>query len=171
MVVNGDKCRVARIDARTMRVVALIPVMPGSAAVRFGYGSVWLTHPFGNVVLKIDPVTNRVTKTTSVGLRPRFFGVGENGVWTLKQRDGSVTRLDPSTGDVQATIKVGIARDGDMTTAPAGRGCGVMVRYWPESIRERTRWPNGYGPDQGSGAVIVGCGAVWVSAHDVDTVY
>jgi len=28
-----------------------------------------------------------------------------------------------------------------------------------------------YGPPSGSGAVIVGAGAVWISAHDVDTVW
>jgi len=28
-----------------------------------------------------------------------------------------------------------------------------------------------YGPDSGSGAVIFGAGAVWISAHDIKTVW
>ena len=163
---------VARVDPRKLHVVARIPVEQGAAAVRAGEGAVWVTNPRKSLVQKIDPATNRVVATTPVGPTPRFLAVGEGGVWTLNQEDGSVTRLDPATGEVAATIPADVAGGGgDITTgggAVWARGSGyLLTRIDPETNEVVGR----YGPSSGSGAVIVAPGAVWISAHDVGTVW
>ncbi len=175
LVVGGPgcgSCRVAGVHPRSLKVVARIPVRDGSAAVRFGEGAVWVTNPARNLVQKIDPRRNHVVATTHVGPEARFFAVGEGGVWTLNQGDGSVTRLDPTTGAVTATIPAEVTGGGgDMTTGGGfvwARGSGyLLTRIDPRSNRVVER----YGPSSGSGAVVVGFGAVWISAHDVGTVW
>jgi virginiamycin B lyase len=169
---NCESCVVARVDPRSLRVVARITVDEGAAAVRVGRGAVWVTNPRTSVVQKIDPRRKRVVATTPVGPEPRFLTAGESGVWTLNQGDGSVTRLDPETGKVAATIPAEVVGPGgDITTGGGSvwvRGSGyLLTRIDPETNTLVER----YGPASGSGAVIVGFGAVWISAHDVETVW
>ena len=175
LVLDGPSCaacRLARVDPSSLRVVARIPVAAGSSSVRVGYGAVWVVNPPRGLVQKVDPRRNRLVGTTKVGPRPRFFAVGEGGVWTLNQGDGSVTRLEPATMRVRATIAAEVGGDGGDMTAGGGwvwaRGFGsLLTRIDPRTNRVVER----YGPSSGSGAAIVGFGAVWVSAHDVATVW
>jgi virginiamycin B lyase len=175
LVVDGPQCsscRVARVDPRSLRVVARIPVREGAAAVRVGYGAVWVTNPEKNLVQKINARTNRVVATTRVSGGPRFFDVGEDGVWTLNQRSGSVTRLAPSTAHVTARVAASVPGDGGDMTVGGGwvwaRATSVLLtRIDPRTNHVVER----YGPSSGSGAAIVGYGAVWISAHDVRTVW
>jgi virginiamycin B lyase len=167
-------CRLARVASRptSLRIVKRIPILPGGAAVRFGAGAVWVTNPNRDVVQKIDPARNRVVKTIKVGAGPRFFAIGEGAVWTLNQRDGTVSRIDPATGAVVATIAAGVSgAGGDMTTGGGwiwARGSDTLLtRIDPRTNAVVRR----YGPPSGSGAAIVAFGAVWISAHDVSTVW
>jgi YVTN family beta-propeller protein len=133
---------------------------------------VWVTNPAFGLVQKIDVASNRVVATIKVGSTPRFFAIGEGGVWTLDQDDGSVTRIDPATGTVVATIPAGVAGSGGDMTAGGGwvwaRGTDILL----SQIDPRTNTVvRRYGPPSGSGAAVVGFGAVWVSAHDISTVW
>jgi virginiamycin B lyase len=177
VVVDTDKCsacRLARVSSRpgSLHVVKRIPIRAGGAAVRFGEGAVWVTNPLRDVVQKIDPKRNRVVKTIKVGRIPRFFAVGEGGVWTLNQGDGSVTRIDPATGQVVATIDAGVVGDGGDLTAGGGwvwaRGTDTLLTQIDPRTNTVVRR---FGPPSGSGAAIVAFGAVWISAHDVSTVW
>jgi virginiamycin B lyase len=174
-VVDGDACfacRVARVNPATFRVVATIPVHENSAAVRVGYGGVWVTNPAKGEVQKINPRTNRVVATTRVGPGPRFLDVAEGGVWILNQGNGSVARINPRSAKVVARIPAGVVGEGGDMTAGGGwawaRGTDILLtRIDPRTNAVVER----YGPSSGSGAAIVGYGAVWVSAHDVETVW
>ena len=174
LVVDGPdctSCRVARIDPETMRVTAEVKVQHGSAAVRTGSGAVWVTNPLKDLVEKIDPGDEKVVDAIETGPGPRFFDVGEGGVWTLNQGDGTVTRIDPGTGKA-TMVDADVPGDGGDLTAGGGwvwaRGSGVLlVRVDPDEGAVVAR----YGPSSGSGAVIVGGGAVWLSAHDINAVW
>jgi virginiamycin B lyase len=175
VVLRGSGCRsciLGRIDPRTLRVVARIRVREGAAAVRAGEGAVWVTNPARSLVQKIDPGRTRVVATARVGPQPRFLAAGEGAVWTLNQGDGSVTRLDPASGEVAATIPAEVTGEGGDITTGAGsvwvRGSGyLLTRIDPDTNSVVAR----YGPASGSGAVVVAFGAVWISAHDVGTVW
>jgi virginiamycin B lyase len=174
LVVNGpkcDACRVARVEPKQLRVIATVPVSEGAAAVRFGDGFVWVTNPENNLVEKIDPKTLQVVRKTEVGPRPRFFAVGEGAVWALNQGDGSVSRIDIKTGQTMSIPTQFVGDGGDMTTGGGWvwiRGSGpLLARLDPRT----NKIVETYGPESGSGAAIVGYGAAWISAHDVETVW
>ena len=164
-------CRVARVDPRTMKVIGKVTVQPGAATVRTGHGAVWVTNPSKDLVEQIDPKTEKVVRSIKTGKGPRFFDVGEGAVWTLNQIDGSVTRIDPATGKA-TNVAAGVPGEGGDLTVGGGsvwaRGSDkLLARIDPK----RNQVVERYGPSSGSGAVIVGAGAVWISAHDVDTVW
>jgi virginiamycin B lyase len=164
-------CRVSRVDAGSMQVTAEIPVLIGAASVRFGAGSVWVTNPVEDVVQRIDPQTRQVIRTIKTGRGPRFFDVGEGAAWTLDQVDGTVTRIDANTNRT-VRIRAKVRGEGGDLTVGGGfvwaRGTDkLLTRIDPKRRKVVAR----YGPSSGSGAVIVGRGAVWVSAHDVNTVW
>jgi virginiamycin B lyase len=164
-------CRVSRVDARTLQVTAEIPVRVGAASVRVGAGSVWVTNPVEDVVQRIAPDTRKVIRTIKTGRGPRFFDVGEGAAWTLDQVDGTVTRIDADTNrPVRIAARVR-GEGGDLTVGGGSvwaRGSDkLLTRIDPK----RRRVVGRYGPSSGSGAVIVGGGAVWISAHDVNTVW
>lgn len=178
----------SRIDPRTNRVIAQIAVAPNSFAAVFGFRSVWISNTgapnvgapnaagsttAGNgSVQRIDPATNQVVATISVGPTPRFLAAGERGVWTLNQGDGTVSRVDPKTNAVIATIAVGVPGGGGDIDAGGGavwvRASRVLLSVIdPHSNRVVER----LGPVAGSGAVRVAGNGVWVTAHDIGTVW
>jgi YVTN family beta-propeller protein len=164
-------CRVSRVNPVSLKVTAEIPVRIGAASVRVGAGSVWVANPVEDVVQLIDPKTRKVSRTIKTGRGPRFFDVGEGAAWTLDQVDGTVTRIDADTGRT-ARIAAGVPGEGGDLTVGGGfvwaRGSDkLLAKIDPKRRKVVAR----YGPPSGSGAVIVGAGAVWISAHDIDTVW
>jgi YVTN family beta-propeller protein len=162
----------SRIDPKTNRVAAKITVAPDSFAAVFGFGSVWITNTGGGSVQRIDPSTNKVVATIAVGPTPRFLAAGEGAVWTLNQEDGSVTRIDPMSNRVAATIAAGVTGAGGDIATGVGRvwvrGKNVLlVTIDPKTNAVAER----YGPPSGSGAVRVARDHVWVTAHDIQTVW
>jgi len=170
--------KLSRIDPQTNQVTATIDVAPSSFAAVFGFGSVWITNtgardatgPGG--VQRIDPTTNTVVATIAVGPKPRFLAAGEGGVWTLNQGDGTVSRIDPVANRVAATIETGASGGGGDIATGAGRVWVRATKILLQAIDPATnRVVVQYGPAAGSGAVRVANGHVWVSAHDIQTVW
>lgn len=168
----------SRIDPTTNRVSARMSVQPHSYAAVFGYGSVWISttgrsgaRPDGSVQ-RIDPATNRVAATIRVGPTPRFLAAGEGGVWTLNQGDGTVTRIDPATNRPVATIATAVPGSGGDIAAGAGRVWVRASRILLQVIDPRQNAVvERYGPPAGSGAVRANGRHVWVTAHDIHTVW
>jgi virginiamycin B lyase len=175
VVIDGSTCSaclLAKVNPRTLRVEHRVSVHPYAAAVRVGYGAVWVTNPTANLVQKVDPRRNKVVRTIRVAGSPRFLAVGEGGVWTLNQLDGSITHIDPASGAVQATIQAAIKGEGgDMTTGGGwvwARGARhLLTRIDPRTNKISAR----YGPRFGDGSVITGFGAVWLSVVDDFTLW
>jgi YVTN family beta-propeller protein len=186
-VLTDDQGVLSRINPDTNQVAAQIKVKPYSYAAMAGFGAVWVTntgkapesrsqgHP-GNEshgsVQRIDPQTNRVVATIAVRSQPRFLAVGEGAVWVLNQTDGSVSRIDPNTNRVVATIEVGVPGPGGDIAAGEGAVWIRATKILLSVIDPKTNQViQRFGPAQGSGAVRVGNGNVWVSAHDVNKVW
>jgi virginiamycin B lyase len=156
-------------------VSARIPVEPGSFAAAFGFGSVWIAS-FGSggagSVQRIDPGSNTVVATIPVGPSPRFIAAGAGGVWTLNQGDGTVSRVDPESNRLVATIPTDVPGPGGDIAVGAGR---IWVRATQTLLSvvdpERNRVVARYGPPCGSGAVRANAEVVWVTAHDIQTVW
>jgi virginiamycin B lyase len=175
LVIDGpgcSACRLARVDPRSLRIAARIPVKSGSAGVHAGYGAIWVTNSAGNTVQKIDPRRNRVARTIAVGRGPRAVTVGAGSVWTLNEIDGSITNFDPDTGEKLATIPAGLVGAGaDLTSGDGSVFARATVTLLSRIDPQTNRVVERYGPASGSGEVIIAFGAVWVSSPDTDTVW
>jgi YVTN family beta-propeller protein len=101
---------VSRVNPRSGKVLARIPVGRTPAAIAASAGSVWVASPVDDTVSKIDP-TNAVA-TIPVGHGPSGIAVGGAAVWVTDRYDDTVERIDPSTSSVVTTIPVGLSPDG-----------------------------------------------------------
>jgi YVTN family beta-propeller protein len=172
-VVAGPRSDVLlQVDPETLDIVHRYPIPAAGAGVRAGLGGVWVTRPPVDELLHVDPITGEIIATIPVGPSPRFLAVGEGSVWVMNQGDGSVSRVDPETDEVTATIDVGSEiHGGDIAVG----GGSVWVRGGPELLARidpaNNRVTERYGPNAGSGSVAADDEAVWVTAHDVATVW
>jgi YVTN family beta-propeller protein len=164
----------SRIRPDTGKVSATVNVKPGSFAAAFGFGAVWVTNTdeVKGSVQRINPATESVEATIPVGPTPRFLAVGEAGVWTLNQGDGTVSRIDPRTNQVVATIPVGVPESGGDIATGAGRVWVRTTTVLLSAIDPATNTVvERFGPPAGSGGVRVAGDTVWVTAHDIHTVW
>src|SRR5262249_18468437 len=59
-----------------------------------------------NVLVRIDPATNRVTRVVEVGSGPAAAAVGGRDVWVYSDADRTVWEIDASTGATQRSTVV-----------------------------------------------------------------
>jgi DNA-binding beta-propeller fold protein YncE len=87
-------------------LLARVPTPRAPCGVGSGYGAVWVAADGGGSVSRIDPATNRVTRSVRVGRTACTLAVGAGAVWTVRYGAGELVRVDPATGQVQR-LKVG----------------------------------------------------------------
>jgi virginiamycin B lyase len=136
-------------------------------------GALWVTSAGTRTLSRIDPTSGEVLATVDVGPGARFLAIDETSVWVMNSGDGTVSRVDPSTNSVVATIKVteSPVQGGDMAVG----GGFAWARVSAELVAQIDPSTNSvvarYGPSAGSGSVAADDDAVWISAHDVTTVW
>ena len=118
-------------------------------AMGIGEGAVWVPASGRDLILKIDPITNKLVQEIPAQMvdREGSIGVGEAGVWVLTAAESSartdtiLTRYNPRTGAVEAKIPL-----------PSG-SAGVVVDFGSVWV---TGYENGelYRIDPKSNAVI-----------------
>lgn len=160
-----------KVDPATNEVVGMWPLPIGAAAVRAGLGSLWVTVSTADQLLRIDPADPTTQTPIDVGAYPRFLALGEDAVWVMNQRDGSVTRV-AADGSVITTIDVSPPINGGDIAVGGGSvwvqpGGDLLVRIDPATNAVVAT----YGPRSGSGGVAADDHAVWVSAHDVESIW
>jgi YVTN family beta-propeller protein len=161
--VTGGLGRLAQIDARTNKTVAMIEAGVIPAGVAVGGGAVWVTDVYENAVTRIDPKTKIVEETIRVGQGPTAIAYGGRAVWVAASLDDSVVRIDPTTnaptariavGDLPAGIAVG---EGAVWVANAGDG--TVSRIDPKRNKVVETIETGGSPV----GVAVAAGRVWVA--------
>ncbi|MEA2134309.1 MAG: hypothetical protein QOC68_2218, partial [Solirubrobacteraceae bacterium] len=105
----------ARLDARTGRVVKQLDPNTAPTGIALGGGAVWMTDRDADNVTQVDPTG--LGHSLAVGHGPSGIAVGDGGVWVAYKGDDELVRIDPSTRAVTATIPVG--------HAPAGVSIGA----------------------------------------------
>jgi YVTN family beta-propeller protein len=155
----------AKIDARTNRVLSTGIAGVSPSAVAVGEGSVWVANAGDNTVSRVNPRTTSAVRTLTVGRHPSSLAVGNGVVWVTNEDDDSVTRIDAALGSA-ATIPVGdgptgiafgagavwVANGGDGTVSKIDPRTNEVVK----TIRVGNR-PSG---------IVVGAGGVWVSVQE-----
>ena len=147
-------------------------MLPRSFCAVYGYEAVWITNTDSNSVQRIDPVTNSVTATIPVGKKPWFIAAGENGIWTLNQVDGTVSRIDPVSNAVISIDAKVPGPGGDIATGANRIWVRAKNGQLLQTIDPSTNSVDAiYEPPSGSGAVRVTDNYVWVTAHDINTIW
>ncbi len=138
---RGD--RVLRVDPRSGRVVRAIrlpgvrPAQSGEPCpldrgdrIAVGAGAVWVTSSCGSrgsrfgVLVRIDPRTNRVTRTVALGAAYQAIAAGRLGVW------GATPSATPTGTPIASTLQRIGTRDGRPTLTvplPAGGAASLAV--------------------------------------------
>jgi virginiamycin B lyase len=172
IVITAFPRQLVKVDARTFKVLARYDIPGSVTAVRAGLGGVWIADVANSAIVRFDPVTEAVVATIEVGKRPQFLAVGEGAVWVMNQLDGTVSRIDPASNTVTATIAVGEPIEGGDIAVGGGfvwlRGSTTLLfKIDPKTNAVVAR----YGPSSGSGSVAADDDAVWITAHDITTVW
>lgn len=162
-----------RIDPATNQVAETVPAPSEATAVRAGEGSLWVTRARTGQLIRVDPASGDELAEIDVAPYSIFLAVGEGGVWTLGADTAEVTHVNPATDTVVATIPVGegsvsggdIAVGGGYVWARVSDSLVAQIDPVTDEVVAR------FGPPAGSGSVAADDDAVWISAHDVDTVW
>jgi YVTN family beta-propeller protein len=172
VVVEGNPRRLLRVDPTTMAIAASYDIPGSPTAVRAGLGAVWVSDPTKSLVHRVDPATGAIAATISVGKQPQFIVVGEGSLWTMDQNSGTISRVDPATNSVSATIRLGETIQGGDIAVGGGsiwlRGSRTLLFQIDPATNEIVAR---YGPSAGSGSVAADESAVWITAHDVTTIW
>jgi len=122
-------------------------------------GLVWVTAPNAGVVHAIDPMSNAVVATVSLGRFPSDIAVAGGRVWVVSDTEGIVWRIDPETYEVVQTLQLNgnatnIDADADQLWIAGGLGVSMF------DLITDTRYDV---VDSPAYDVVIGEDAVWAS--------
>jgi streptogramin lyase len=177
---------VARVDPKTSKIAAMIPVGESPDGIATSPGAVWVanhgTRSGGPSVSRIDPATNQVVTTISVGPATACCSdhmavtAGAGSVWVTVPNGNALVRIDEVTNAVSATITSTKRADqpcggvavSEAAVWVAGAHCGSVIRQ----IDPRTNRPTGRGVNGSASPINVGLafGSLWVSDLDARAV-
>ena len=112
---------VDRVDARTGKVLATIPVGAASYEAVAAFGSIWVSNRSDGTLTRIDPSTSEVVDTVAVPeVQPGGIVAADGALWIGNDTGGLsfLIRLDPDTG---AVTKVEAGGRPAYVTATPGR--------------------------------------------------
>ena len=167
-----------RYDASQLPITAKIHIGGDPDWLATGFGSVWVSVPKLNQIVRIDPRQNIIQARIRVDQEPCYgIGVGRTRLWVLNCKGQTLTRINPATGKVDLRIPVSIAPEGEGSIAVAEDGvwfisnedghASTLLQLNPgngHTIRKVT-----VGAD--SAVVNVGFGSVWVTSSGEGRVY
>lgn len=158
------------VGGASLAVVAVASALAFVLTREEGPASVEVVPP---AVVAVDPKTNRVVASVSLGSRPVTIAAADGDVWVGDARDGTVTRIDPVTRKVVKTIGIGapavdIAADaGGVWVATGGFGTVVRIDLELDAVADRIELGNPSDPVvPAASSVAVGAEGVWVGAFD-----
>ncbi len=132
--------------------------------------AVWVADLRGGAVLRVDPATDTVIETVTVGPEgssgPNWLGSGLGSIWVDIPNNGTVVRVSPVTNTIQATIEVptnltacgGFAVDTDAVWVSSCSAGTVVIRIDPTTNTVVSTTELG-----GYASVTLINGAPWVS--------
>ena len=161
------------VDPSSDKVLRSFPAPENAAAVRVGLGGVWVSTTNPGSLVRMDPGTGRVIATIPVGKGARFLALSSNAVWVMNQQDGTVSRVDPESNRVVATIKVSSSaiEGGDIAASDGAVWVRVSDVLAAKIDPQTNKVIDRLGPPAGSGSVAIAENSVWITAHDVTSLW
>jgi streptogramin lyase len=119
-------------------LIARVPTSSAPCGVGSGFGAVWVATDGGGTVSKVDPATNRVTRSVPVGRSACTLAVGAGAVWTVRYDADELVRVDPETWRVRR-LEVGRTPVDVLVAAGSvwvtGWGDRTLARVDPRRLR------------------------------------
>ncbi len=102
-----------KIDTRTNRIVATVPVPGATSEAAFDGTYLWVTNDdTGTSINKIDVRTNQIVATTTIGWNTLNIAFDGSSMWVANFNSNSVSKVDIGTNAVVATTTVGSLPEG-----------------------------------------------------------
>jgi len=164
---------IARVDPDSNTVAdERLPGPDRPSAVRLAFGSLWVTSEGTGVVTRLDPASGAVQAEIATEPGIIFLAAGEGAVWVMNNELGTVERIDPATNTRVATIAVDWKVHGGDIAVGHGAVWARVSNSLVSRIDPRTNTLVArYGSGEGSGSVAADGKALWISAHEVRTVW
>jgi YVTN family beta-propeller protein len=108
-VSNSPKNTVARLDPKSNKVIAMVPVgNKPCSGLATGFGSLWVPLCGDQALARVDLKEGKVTASISIGIADSEGGLaaGAGSVWLVTDKKGTLARIDPATNKVVAEIQV-----------------------------------------------------------------
>jgi len=126
--------------------------------------AVWVHNGQAGTLIRIDPQTNKIVATVSVGHGQGDVAIGQGAVWVANPTEGTVSRIDPRTNRVVATVSVATQDNVvGLTVSPGAVWMtdfvdGALIRIDPQTNQVVAALPFNSGPT----GVSFGSGSVWL---------
>jgi len=136
---SHDESILVRVDARSGRRLAEVPLPSAPHGIGVGEGGVWIANYHDQSVTKVDPQTTRVAAAPiPVGLSAGRILTGAGSVWVLPEWDhpgeagaDTIARIDPRTMAVETVHVGGVPMD-----AAFANGRLYVVTQQPDRLVE-----------------------------------
>jgi len=137
---NFPKNTVARLDPKTNKVLAMIPVgNKPCSGLTTGFGSLWVPLCGDQALVRVDLKEGKVTATIPIGIAHSEGGLaqGAGSIWLLTDKKGILSRIDPATNKVVAEIQVPAgsftAAFGEGAVWVTGTDSNTLIRINPDT--------------------------------------
>ena len=168
----------AKYDTSELPITAKIHTGGDPDWLATGFGSVWVSVPKNNEIVRIDPIHNAVKARITVDEEPCYgIGVGQTWIWVLNCKSQTLTRIDPDKDKVDLRVPVSIAPEGEGSIAVDESGVwfvgnegghsSTLVHL--EQVHGYTLRKTPVGAD--SAVVTLGFGSVWVTSSSENKIY
>jgi streptogramin lyase len=163
---------VSRIDIKTNKVVASIPVGPvqGEGGIAATPDGVWLVTDAKGVLSKIDPATNKVIAEVTVPPGSAGVTYGEGYVWVTSPMANMLTGVDPKANKVVYSVEVGpgprFVTSGAGSAWTLNQGDGTISRVDAKTGKVIIKNIEVGIPGTG-GELAFGAGHVWATATQI----
>jgi YVTN family beta-propeller protein len=168
-------------SARVSRLLAVAPGsgrlmlangLPGSpSGIAEASGSLWLSDPNGQVVLKVDASSGTVVDRIPVGGQPGSIVTGDGSIWVASTTGHDVARIDPGTDAITQTVNLG---GGNISAIAFGQGSLWVADSTDQALVEIDAESGSptrtFALDTRPTALVVGRRAIWVVSHDARSV-
>ena len=163
-VSNFPKNTVARLDPKTNKVLAMIPVgNKPCSGLTTGFGSLWVPLCGDQALVRVDLKEGKVTATIPIGIAHSEGGLaqGAGSIWLLTDKKGILSRIDPATNKVVAEIQVPAgsftAAFGEGAVWVTGTESNSLIRINPDTNLVVETIPVGKAPR----FLTIGGGFIW----------
>ncbi|WP_070151749.1 Vgb family protein [Sphingobium phenoxybenzoativorans] len=173
-VANCKGGEVYRIDAKTARIVATIPVGLGPSGelnVVAGAGSIWAPSETTGKIARIDPATDKVVASIDVAPGTSYLTFGFDALWAASGKAQSLQRVDPKVNAVTHTIALGkqpgflVAGEGAVWVQEQGDGTLARIDPATAAVSGRVK----VGKTLIYGDIDAGGGVVWLRTTEDQT--